>query len=272
MDRRVFVGGAAVGLTGLLSGCLSQIEINGQKTRTESRTYNVDMKTRLRVHNRNGAVTVKGYDGDRMETDIEIHGPSKASVESVSVTDIQTANGLTLVTKYDNTSGQQRASVDLTIRYPNGAPVKRVRTDNGPVTITDTVGDLELKSQNGSLSARNVDGTVSLTTTNGQITAREITKVRGAKTSNGSIEIDIPAIADDVAIQTINGRIDAALGSDLDADIVASTSHNAVTLHDLELASERISQTNVTGSLGQGTHELSFETSNGPIDLRVLSR
>lgn len=272
MKRRVFVAGVTGGL-GLFGGCLSSIQVDdgteSRATRTEQQTHDVGSDTSLRVHNPNGAVTVTGYDGETATIDIEIRGPTERSVEAVSVSADRSEGYLTVVTEYDD-SEVDRADVSLTIKYPNGSPVERLKTNNGSIELRDTTGDTALTSKNGSLSVRNADGTVALSTGNGSITARNIGGLEEATASNGSIEIDVPAISGDVTVGTANGGIDAALSQDLDATITASTSHSPVELHGIELADTGDS-TNVSGTLGEGTHTLTVETNNGSIDLRLLS-
>lgn len=269
MERRVFITGVTAGL-GLLSGCLSTIEIdNGaQTTRTEQQTHNVGSES-LRVHNPNGSVTVSGHDENTATIDIEIKGPTKRSVEAVSVQTERSEGHLAVVTEYDDTDAEQ-ADVTLTIKYPKKSPIEQLKTENGSIEVQDTAGDPELTSQNGSLSVHNVDGTVSLSTNNGSVTARNIGGLTNVTASNGSIEIDVPSISSDVAVRTNNGKIDAALAADLDAAITATTSHSPVELHEVELAEDG-DATTVSGTLGEGTYTLTFETNNGAIDLRQLS-
>jgi hypothetical protein len=263
------VGGS---LLGILAGCVSRMESisSTDEQRTEHRTHNVGKGTHLWVDNRNGTVTVEGYDGDAVEVDIEIRGPSKESLNAVSVTASQSGGELRLKTEYEDSAADE-ASVELTIQCPSGVLVEKIQTTNGAVEVTGVAGDPTLKSENGSVTARKVDGMVSLSTSNGKITAREIGAIGGAKTSNGSISIDIPAIKKDVKIQTTNGNIEAALAPSLNAAISATTTNGSVDIHDLDLSSVQTAKTSISGILGEGTHNLSFTVTNGSIDLRTLS-
>ncbi|RRJ32024.1 DUF4097 family beta strand repeat-containing protein [Halocatena pleomorpha] len=271
MERRAFIAGVAAGF-GLVGGCLSPIQVdngNGNRMRqTEHRTHDVGSETSLRVHNRNGPVTVRGHEETTATLDIEIRGPTERSIEAVSVKTDRSDNRLTVTTKYDQTDAE-RVDVSLLIGYPNGAPIERLQTNNGAIKVRDTAGDPKLASQNGSLSVKNVDGTVALSTNNGSIVARDIGGLRGATASNGSIEIDVPSISNDVAVHTDNGRIDAALARHLNATVTATTTHTPIDLHDIALTDD--GPTTVSGTLGKGTHTLTFETNNGSIDLRRLS-
>ena len=267
------MAGFGGGLLGIFAGCISRTGIisDTSERRTEHQTYDVGTGTHLRVDNRNGSVTVEGYDGDSVEVDITVRGPSKDALDAVSVTATQSDGELRLKTEYEDTSAVQKASVSLTIQCPSGVFVQGIQTINGDVEVTGIAGDSTLNSENGSVTARNVDGIVSLTTTNGQITGREIGGIAGAQTSNGEIAIDVPAIKEDVEVRTQNGSIEAALAPNLDATISATTINGSVNIHSLDLSSVQTTKTSISGVLGNGTHDLSFETTNASIDLKMLS-
>lgn len=265
MNRRVFVAGLATGL----AGCSSPTVIVGRETRTDRRTYDVESGTRLRIRNFDGSVTVEGHDGNDLKLDAEFEGSSSDSVAAASVTDARTDDELALRVEHD--ADERRTSATLTVRCPRDVRVAEVRTENGSVRVTDAAGDPELATRNGAVTARNVAGTVSLTTEQGAVTARGIGGVAEAATASGSVEVDVPSIPDDATIRSANGSIDAALATDLDADVFAATSNGSVELHDLELSAARTTETSVSGTLGEAGRELTFETSNGSIALRALS-
>lgn len=270
MERRRALAGAAGCLLPWLSGCLSDVSPFGDEERTENRTYDVDEGTELRVSNRNGSITVEGTDGDAVAVDVALQGPSDEALEAVSVTATETDGELRLETEHDGADAD-RVGVTLTVGCPADVPVAGLETTNGSIEATDVAGDPTLESTNGALTARNVDGTVSLSTSSGAITARSIGGLAGATTSNGSIAVDVPALEDDAAVETTNGSIDAALAPTLDAAVSATTTNGSVELEDLEFSDGEVSESRVSGTLGDGTHALSLETTNGSIDLRALA-
>jgi hypothetical protein len=206
--RRAFATGSVTGLVGVLAGCVSPATIANEETRTERRTYEVDSRTRLRVDNRNGAITVDVHDGENIEADVAVRGPSRDVLRALSVTDDRAQGGLELATEYRGGS-ERRASAAITVRVPTNVRIERIRT------------------------------------------------------RNGLIDVDVPTIADDTEIRTRNGSIDAALATDLDATVSATTINGSVEHHGLDLSSAESSRTSVSGSLGTGARDLSFETHNG---------
>lgn len=276
MNRRTFLAGSVAGISAVLAGCTSRAGLQGEARRTDDVTAEVDPGTTLRVDNRNGPVIVEGHDGDAVEVAIEITAPSSDALDEVSVNVDETDDELRVETDYEDRTGFEwlfewdRPSVAFTIRCPDDVPVGRVRTRNGSVEVTDVGGDPEIRSSNGRVTAQNVDGTVSLSTSNGRVTARNVAGLAGASTSNGAIDVDVPSIDGSVTIETSNGAIDAAIASDLDATVSASTTNGSVDIHDLDLSSVGTGRTDVEGTLGEGTHDLSIETTNGSIGLRPL--
>ncbi|VTT86222.1 hypothetical protein DM2_2260 [Halorubrum sp. DM2] len=138
------------------------------------------------------------------------------------------------------------------------------------MTIENTAGDLTGVSQNGGVDLQGINGYVTARTANGSIDIADCAGVDGAESSNGSVDVEIPRIRDETTIRTGNGSIDAELGSELDADLTASTSIGSIDVEDLSLADSSVSNRRVTGRLGDGGTSLKIRTSNGSIDLTAL--
>lgn len=215
MDRRAFTIGFSGAVAGVLAGCLGGTSPSGNEEREENRTYEAGSGIELRIRNENGPVTVRTFDGDGIEVDIVVSGPSTEALDAVSVTDERTDDTLLLKTEYGSAAAE--ASASLTVRYPETVNTGSVRT------------------------------------------------------SNASVEVDVPRIDGDTEIATSNGGIDAALARGLDAAVTATTTNGSVEVTGLDLDSVEQSDTNLSGSLGDGTYTLSLETKNASIDLQALS-
>ena len=271
MRRRALLTGASASLGAALAGCASFGGYLGErKTRTDERRYGLDAGTRVQMRNRNGSVTVEGFDGDRLEVDAEVRGPSRASLDAVSLVENRGGDAFSLETVYDG-SGDQRASVELAVRVPGDLYVARAQTTNGDLYVTDVSGGGEFASQNGDVDVRNLAGNVDAQTTNGDITVENVEVFGGAITTQGNVDVDVPALVSDATVRTENGHVDAALASDLDAAVSATTTNGAVELDGLDLRDAETSRTSATGALGEGTFDLSLGTTNGDVTLRSLS-
>lgn len=271
MRRRALLTGVSASLGAALAGCASFGSLFGdQQTRSDERTYDVEAGTRLRVRNQNGPVTVEGFDGDALEVDIDVRGPTEASLDAVSVTGGRDGDNFDVATVYDD-SGDDRASVDLSVRVPDGVHVARAQTTNGDLRVTGASGGGEFATRNGDVLVRDFGGGVDAQTTNGDVTVRNVETFGGATTTQGDVEVDVPALASDATAHTENGSVDAALASGLDAAVSATTTNGTVELDGVDLQDAETSRTSVTGTLGGGTFDLSFETTNGDVTLRSLS-
>lgn len=271
MDRRAFAATSGSVLGGFLSGCVTGTPLSPDVTASETRRYDVADGTALRVRNRDGSVSVEGYDGDAVEVEIRKSGRTEEALERASVTATEAGGELRIRTESDGREGERRVSVSLSIRCPETVGVAEAATTNGSVTVSDVTGDATLESENGSVTAERVDGTVSLSTTNGSATARDVGEVARAVTANGSIEVGVPELTDDATVRTTNGGIDAAITPDLDATVTATTTSGSVEVDGLDFSSVASSSGRFEGVLGDGTHALRIETTNSSIDLTALS-
>ena len=71
-------------------------------------------------------------------------------------------------------------------------------------------------------------------------------------------------------IASRTGDVEAALGSDLDADLSAQTEVGDVSTQGLDLADGAQGETLVTGTLGDGGPALTLETETGDVVLTAL--
>lgn len=188
-------------------------------------------------------------------------------------------------------SGDEEREKSRTYEASDGMEL-RVRNENGPVavrtfdgeeieadivfsgpstealdavSVTDERTDdaLLLKTEYGSAAE---EASASLT-----VRCPETVNTGSVRTSNASIEVDVPRIDGDTEIVTSNGGIDAALAPALDAAVTATTTNGSVEVTGIDFESVEQSDTDLSGSLGSGTHTLSLETENASIDLRALS-
>jgi len=252
ITRRAMLASTGTALAAL-SGCVAAGD-SRETTEIETRTFDAS-DTDLEVDNVNGPITVEEADSEEITLELERTG-TESELDATSVTTSDTDGRLTIETELDSGPlggflGPETAHVSMTIQCPSDTTVERVATTNGDLQV------------------RNVGGPVEMETTNGEITASGLDSVGDVSSTNGGIDVTVPAIADDVVIESVNGDIDVGVGPDLDADVSAETTVGGLTVDgDLGLASDDdITGGSVSGTLGDGGPELSIESTNGEITL-----
>lgn len=269
--RREFLGAGGTALTAALAGCSSATPFVGKREEFD-REYDLTDGS-LAVVTDSGGVTVSRTDADA----VELRGVKEASSVFADLADATveaTRDGerLRIVADSgdDGILGLAGVSVDLEVGVPDGVAVEEVEGRNGDVTATGVAGDASLESTNGDVEARDVDGFVRLESTNGTVHASDVAGLDDAETTNGDADVEVPAMDGDVTVESTNGNVVAALSPDLDAEVFASTTTGSVSATGLSLAERGAMGDEHVGTLGDGTHRLVFETTNGDVTLSRL--
>ena len=146
--------------------------------------------------------------------------------------------------------GKQRGtSVELLVQVPRGTKFSGW-TVNGTVEAQGLAGEVEAHTQNGAVRI-------------------ETTGVARASTVNGPIRAKIGATSwsGTVALESVNGRLEVELPSDIGAELRADTVHGSVRVGP-KMDAARVEDNHVEGRLGKGGGELRLRTVNGPIEVR----
>jgi DUF4097 and DUF4098 domain-containing protein YvlB len=299
----VFVLAVTVLLTVIVvPGCIGP---GVQVTETFSQTVSVAPGTVIIVDNLNGNVVVETHEENTVVVNAEKR--TKFGQSELDKAQIQVTGGNPLRIETTHTEPNVRVSVDYRILVPPATSLAEVLTSNGGVTFNGTAGNvrvvtsngdiigtsagianattsngrIELNgmstpgsllavSSNGRIDLHDISGFVSAVTSNGAISVTNSTGVTELRTSNARISADIPAIRGDVKISSSNGGIDLRLATNLNADIIASTSNGRITTHDLPLVLRQSSPTAIAATIGSGGPTISITTSNADIDLYPL--
>ncbi|MUV59992.1 DUF4097 family beta strand repeat-containing protein, partial [Halobacterium sp. CBA1126] len=144
--------------------------------------------------------------------------------------------------------------VDLDVEVPDGTAMAVVQTENGDVDVSDVAAVEAARSSNGDVTVRNAG------------------PVEAVATENGDVGADVPApLAGDVLVRSENGDVEAAVSPDVDAVVDAQTTNGTVDVDGLDLQDGSSGDTRVTGTLGDGTHEVTVVSTNGDVEVRALA-
>ena len=202
----------------------------------------------------NGAVQIIAYEGK----DIEVHSRLQASASNARaadgvLNDIRVDLGQKITARSRDTERGESWSASFVIYVPRNTNIEAT-TQNGPISIRNVVGKMELSAQNGPVQLTGVGGDVHARAQNGPLQIR-LTGTRwvgeglDAETQNGPVQLSIPENYN-AALET--GTINGPMDSDFPM---------TVTLNGKRW--KRLSTT-----LGSGGPTVRAVTTNGPVSLR----
>ena len=237
---------------------------------TIDRTFDVKPGASVELTNVNGRVTVKAWDQPRVKVvavkEVEASRDLLKSAMKELRVDIQPRNGGLVITTHYPNEGHSGANffdwlfgddIDANVTYDLMVP----RSMN-----------IDVENTNGGIYLTDINGRHDLDTTNGRI---EVTRCAGAvdaATTNGSIHAELVRVSKNtpMRLETTNGRIEISLPADFAAEIDASTTNGAIST-DLPVATRRIGDNSLRGTINGGGTLLRLRTTNGGIAIRRSS-
>ena len=169
---------------------------------------------------------------------------------------------------HDHRDREYEVAYNFTIHVPRATELT-LHTVNGDESVQDTTGKFNVKGLNGKIAMTNISGSGTADTLNGStvITFRENPKADCFfKSFNGKVDVGFqPGLSANVSVKTFNG----APYTDFEATALASTPEPG------ELKNGKfVFKSNRSSNLriGAGGPELKFETFNGNIQIRKLSK
>lgn len=236
---------AAAVCAGLVAG-----DVRGQ--RTETRTERLAYGSKIWVKNRNGAISVTGWDREEVQLTAVIRDSSKRKVDLVV----------------------QRVGPDLDIEARFQQPMVLFSFGLAPAPRCELSLSVprrilgHYRTTNGKVSVASLDGYVRCETTNGDIKLEQIKGEVLAETCNGSL--DANNLRARIKGGTTNGHITL---EDVDGGVELETTNGGIYARNLDGWGEGIRLESTNGSievvLGRATGELRAENSNGSLDIRV---
>lgn len=203
------------------------------------------------VQNSNGDVAVSTHNGQRVVVDALVTAPSERRVGDVTIEGGSADGEFVVEAVVDGDTSQ--VSVDLEVRVPDGTEVETVQSENGDVEVQSVASVAAARSRNGDAAVRGVG------------------QVGSVGTENGDVAAEVPApLPGDVTVESTNGDAEVWVSPDADADLWATTDNGDVTVEGLDLADRQDSETEVRGTLGEGTNEVTVSTENGDVTVDAL--
>ena len=205
----------------------------------------------------NGGVEVIGWDKDSIAVTarIQVSARTKEDAEAIARAIKIEASGATVRAAGPGgaVGRHQNWGVNLVVMVPRRTDLT-ISTENGPLSVEDVAGRMELETQNGPLSLSGVGGDVHASAQNGPLTVELLgTRWDGAglqaETQNGPAELQIPDNYNaKIEFGTVNGPMDVGF---------------PMTVTISGRVKDRISTT-----LGNGGPPIRVVTTNGPMVVR----
>ena len=268
--------------------------------------YSYPMKPggHLEIENRNGSISIIGWDRDSIDIAGTKYAPEAAALKDVRIKADVNGNIASITTESPSgTWGNYGAS--YTIHLPRNTAVSRAKSTNGSVSAEDLDGGGSLASTNGRITLHRDEGDFDVRTTNGSIEYEDCSGVERAETTNGGVRgtlktgafearstngsIDLtlakPRADHELRASTTNGSIRIALDAFAGNPIRANTTHGSVTLRlphdtnaridahtsvsritsDFPVSAEESDKHELRGKLGQGGPVISLTSTTGAI-------
>lgn len=202
---------------------------------------------------RNGGVTVMGWDRDSMAIRTRIRVTARTQSEAREIaSQIRTViRGGDVYVEGPRGDDDRNWSASIYAMVPRKSNL-RVGTRNGPLSVENVRGDLDLQTSNGPLTLRDLAGSVRARTSNGPLTI----SLEGSKWDGSGLEA-----------RTTNGPLTISVPEGYNARLETGTTNGPVSLGFPITVVGRITR-DIATDLGSGGATIRATTTNGPLTIR----
>jgi len=223
-------------------------------------TYPLNRNGRVNVSNINGSITIEGWDRNEVRLEATKIADSRETMAMLELKIDSQPDSFCVETElqpgtYNDVSGRsknRRLEVQFKLWVPKGAVLNEIGAVNGPVSVSDFTNVTKVSAVNGPIMANNLRGTVKLSTVNGEV------RVGFERLDAGT----------SVALDTVNGRVNLEVPSDVNATIKADSLNGSITNDfGLPVKKGKYVGRNLHGRIGSGDVQIKLSAVNGGLTI-----
>lgn len=203
----------------------------------------------------NGGVAIRGWDADSIyiRARIQTYGRTEEDAAALAREIRIVKAGSTIRAEGPETRSRWGWSVSFEVYVPRHSDLA-LETENGPLSVRDVTGKMDLSAQNGPVALRGAGGDVRARVQNGPL----VVVLTGTAWEGAGLDAE-----------TVNGPVDLVLPDEYNARLETGTVNGPMSV-DFPLTvtiQGRISH-RITTTLGQGGATVRVVTTNGPLSIR----
>jgi len=229
---------------------------DGRETHCEVREVAVQTSGSLALESRNGVVQIRGGAGSAVGLRARVRAWGDTEQEAQArARDVRiVVSGSRVSAAGPSSRDGDGWSVDFVGTVPRRYDLD-LNTQNGPLSVRDVTGRIEVESENGPVDLRRVGGQVRARASNGPVTL-EIVDTRVGEAG--------------IEVETENGPLTVLLPESIDARLVAGSANGPIS-SEFDVPIRRPERWSVSGEidaqLGDGGGIIRARTSNGPLTI-----
>jgi len=225
----------------------------------------VDRGDNIEIRGINGGIEAVAASGNQVLVTATKKEGRKGDADDVTIEVVEHAGGVLICAVYPNKRGKEENRCS-----PGDSHLSNHDNDTSVQFRVEVPAgiNLEVGTVNGEVDVRNLDGDVQASTVNGDVHVESAGTVE-ASTVNGSIEARMGQdLKSDLTFETVNGSVTVELPAGANADVSASTVTGGMESDFPLTIRGRFSNRRMSGTIGNGGHNLEMSTVNGTIILR----
>jgi tRNA A-37 threonylcarbamoyl transferase component Bud32 len=240
---------------------------SGEYRRHFSQTFPLNVRGQFSIDNVNGRTDIQGWSSNLVAITAVIHGKTGEGVKAVDIEVDPNVDHANIHTEISDRRRKfqwkwswfrhmldDKATVDYTVRVPQGAKLEEVSSVNGEIYIEGVAGDINASTVNGQTEIKNAQRNLKLGTVNGSIKA----------------ELETLGAGQSVSLEAVNGEMTLTLPADADATFEVGTVNGDISSEfpTVQPTKEFPVGNNLKGVLGKGEAKVKADAVNGSIKFR----